>query len=106
MVVIAKTLIHQQCREKFGRRLSWTVRMAAASLLAIWSAEAAHISLEIQRGAPCLLSKDWAGYRLVLQRSATLANWQEVARVHSHLLLYPDLNGARPLPLSPPPSSL
>jgi hypothetical protein len=93
MVVIAETLMPQRCRDKLGRRLSWTVWMAAASLLAIRSAEAADLSLEMQRGAPCLLSKDWAGYRLVLQRSATLTNWQEVARVRSRLLAYPDLSG-------------
>lgn len=68
--------------------------VGAMAVFALTAAGGADISLEMQGGIPSLQSKDWPGYRLILEQSVALTNWQEVARVRNRLLPYPDVSGA------------
>ncbi len=79
--------------DRLGWSVSWAVWPVVASVLPIIPGRAADVSLEMQDGVPLLRSKDWPGYRLVLQRSPALTNWQEVARVRNRLFAYPDTSG-------------
>lgn len=68
--------------------------LAAVSLLAIRVAAATDLSLVMPAGMPWLLSSDEPGFRLILQRSANLTDWQEVARVRHRLWAYPELSAS------------
>lgn len=72
-------------------RAFWLV---AVSLLAWRVVAATELSLAIPGGTPSLLSGDEPGFRLILQRSADLTDWQEVARVRHRLWAYPDLSAS------------
>jgi len=76
--------------------MSWALWLAVGQWWPIAPAHAVSLSLAMQDDAPSLLSGEWPGYRLVLERSATLTNWQEVARVRHRLFAYPDLSGTAP----------
>ena len=55
------------------------------------SGRAENMAIAWQNGVPSLASEDWPGYRLVLEQSDSLANWEETARVRSRLRPYVDV---------------
>ncbi len=55
---------------------------------------AEHLSIDMAEGTATVALEHWPGHRLVLEHSATFADWTETARVRNRLFSYADIAAA------------
>lgn len=82
-----------------ARRWGWRRGDAGGTALVVGSMGLAlatlglaeNLSIGLSQGTATVASEDWPGRRLVLENSATFANWTEMARVRNRLFSYADV---------------